>query len=76
MAKLIGYCLNPNHSKGKNKTRVFQAVLGITAENADQLYALVQRAAIKGDVVQQSETPFGRQFKVDWLVPNTGAVQL
>jgi len=35
--KLIGYCLNPEHSSGKQKARVFASVLGITAENADVL---------------------------------------
>jgi hypothetical protein len=48
MDKLINCCLNPNHSTGKNKARVFQSALGITAENADLLYALVRQAAVEG----------------------------
>jgi hypothetical protein len=76
MTKLVGYCLNPNHSKGKNKARVFQAVLGITAENVGLLKKLVRQAAIEGEVVRQTETPFGQEFKVDWLVPGTDDVQL
>ena len=32
--KLTGYCLNPEHPRGKHKARVF-ATLGFTAENAD-----------------------------------------
>ncbi len=76
MQKLIGYCLNPEHSGGKHKARVFLSVLGITAENADVLKQLIQTAAIGGEVVQQDSTPFGNQFKVDWTVPNTEAIQL
>ncbi len=34
--KLTGYCLNPEHPRGKHKARVF-AMLGLTAENADEL---------------------------------------
>jgi hypothetical protein len=34
MEKLTGYCLNPDHSSGKHKAKVFAAALGITAENA------------------------------------------
>lgn len=34
--KLIGYCLNPKHPRGKHEARVF-ATLGFTAENADAL---------------------------------------
>ncbi len=76
MIKLVGYCLNPNHPRGKNKARVFRAVLGITAENADYLNALVRQAAVEGEVVQQTETSFGQEFKVDWLVPRTNGIQL
>ena len=50
--KLRLYCLNPNHSSGKHKARVFQSALGITTENVDRLKALVEQAAISGEVVQ------------------------
>ena len=35
--KLTEYCLNADHARGKHKARVFAAVLGFTAENADEL---------------------------------------
>jgi hypothetical protein len=76
MAKLIGYCLNPDHSKGKNKARVFQSTLGITAENADRLRDLVQQAAIEGEVIQQTTTAFGQELKVDWEIPGTEGLWL
>ena len=63
MEKITGYCLNPNHSKGKHKARVFRAILGITIENADQLVALIQQAVVKGEVVQQDLTPKGQAKK-------------
>jgi hypothetical protein len=47
--KLLGYCLNLKHPKGKHKARVFQSVLGITRENAECLYELVRQAAIAGE---------------------------
>ena len=59
MEKLIGYCLNPEHSRGKNKARVFRSRLGITAENAEVLRSLIQQAALEGEVVQQAVTEFG-----------------
>jgi hypothetical protein len=76
MEKLIGYCLNPNHSSGKHKAKVFAAVLDITAENAEVLLQLIQRAAIEGTVVQQNPTEFGILFKVDWVIPETNQVVL
>jgi hypothetical protein len=69
--KLVGYCLNPEHPKGKHKARVFQAVLGITRENADRLYELVRQAAIAGEVVQERSTPFGLdrvQLRTLWII--------
>lgn len=76
LEKLTGYCLNPDHAKGKHKARVFKAVLGITAENVEQLYKLVQQAAIEGDVVQRTVTSFGEEFKLDWKIPETDGIQL
>ena len=76
MEKITGYCLNPHHSKGKHKERVFRAILGITIENADQLVALIQQAAVEGEVVQRDLTPEGEIFKVDWETPNTDGEQL
>ncbi|MDB9478860.1 hypothetical protein PN463_09555 [Dolichospermum circinale CS-537/03] len=33
--KLRDYSLNPNHSTGKDKARLFSSILGMTAENAE-----------------------------------------
>jgi hypothetical protein len=76
LQKLVGYCLNLEHKRGKDKARRFREVLGITIENADLLYALVQKAALEGEVTQQTSTPFGQEFKVDWVIPDTAEVRL
>jgi hypothetical protein len=64
--KLVGYCLNPEHPKGKHKVRVFQSILGINYENADRLYELVRQAAITGEVVQERSTPFGQEYLIEF----------
>jgi len=76
MQKLIGYCLNPDHSSGKHKAKVFASVLGITTENAYLLKEMIKTAAIEGEVMQQDNTLFGEQFKVDWIVPHPEAITL
>ena len=44
--KLVGYCLNKSHRRGRNKAIVFETVLGITGKNASILAdALLQAAA-------------------------------
>jgi hypothetical protein len=76
MEKLTGYCLNPAHSSGKHKARVFASALGITAENAEDLRELIVKAAIEGEVVQQDSTEFGQFYKVDWVVPDRESIIL
>lgn len=76
MDKLVGYCLNPNHSSGKHKARVFAAALGIKADNAEDLRQLIAQAAVEGEVVQQGSTAFGQLYKVDWVIIDRGSVVL
>jgi hypothetical protein len=76
MQKILGYCLNFNHDKGKDKARVFQSRLGITVKNAERLVELIQIAAVEGEVVQESNTKFGKEYKVDWEIPNMVDVEL
>ena len=76
MEKIVGYCLNLNHSLGKHKARVFASALEITVENAGELEKLIRQAAIKGDVVQQNRTEFSFLYKVDWPVINRPSVTL
>jgi hypothetical protein len=70
MEKLTDYCLNPNHSSGKHKARVFASALGITVENADDLRELIVKAAFEGEVIQQNSTEFSQLYKVDWAISN------
>jgi hypothetical protein len=76
LEKLTGYCLNPNHTSGKHKARVFASALGITADNAEDLRQLIQRAAIEGTIIQRNSTEFGTLFKVDWTIPNADQIVL
>ncbi|NCJ06604.1 hypothetical protein GS597_08825 [Synechococcales cyanobacterium C] len=76
MEKLTGYCLNPNHASGKHKARVFASVLGITAENAEDLRQLIAQAATEGEVIQQDATTFGHLYKVDWRIDDQDSVIL
>ncbi len=74
--KLLGYCLNPNHPKGKHKARVFKSALGITADKVELLVQLVQLAAVQGEVVQSRTTDFGQEFKLNWVIPSHDELQL
>ena len=70
MEKLVDYCLNPEHPRGKDKAQVFASVLGLTRNTADQLANLIRQAAVNGEVTKEETTPFGRYYRVDWSIPS------
>lgn len=63
--KLVGYCLNPEHPRGKHKARVFATALGFTAQNADALRAALLAAAATDDAQQASSDRFGTRYVID-----------
>ena len=65
--KLTGYCLNPEHPRGKHKARVF-ATLGFTAENADALRAALLMAAASGDAQPAASDQFGDRHVLEFEI--------
>lgn len=59
--KLTGYCLNPEHPRGKHKARVF-ATLGFTVDNADELRTALLRAAATADAQLAEADQFGQRY--------------
>jgi hypothetical protein len=55
--KLRDYCLNSKHNDGKHKARLFSSLLGMTADNAEELLQILL------EVVQIHEARLGRQDK-------------
>lgn len=74
--KLVDYCLNPNHPRGKDKARVFASVLGITRDTASQLASLIFQAAVNSEVTKETMATFGKYYRVDWSVPSKTGVTL
>ncbi len=66
--KLTGYCLNPEHPRGKHKARVFAAVLGFTAENADELRAALLKAAATADAQVAVSDQFGTRYMLEFEI--------
>ena len=64
--KLTGYCLNPEHPRGKHKARVF-ATLGFTAENADELRAALLKAVASNDA-QAAVDQFGDRYVLEFEI--------
>ena len=53
--KLRDYCLNPEHSTGKHKARLFSSILSMTADDASELRSILL------EVVQTEPAKLGRK---------------
>ena len=53
--KLHDYCLNPAHDQGKHKARLFSTLLGMTADDAEELREILL------EVVRTHEAQLGRR---------------
>ena len=65
--KLTGYCLNPEHPRGKHKARVF-AALGFTVENAEELRFALLRAAATTDAQPAASDRFGDRYVIEFEI--------
>jgi hypothetical protein len=66
--KLSGYCLNPTHSDGQHKARVFQSALGMGIGEADELRAALMQAIQANDAALDKRSPYGQKYRVDFLM--------
>jgi hypothetical protein len=63
--KLQGYCLNPHHSRGRNKARVFASV-GIGQADAEVLREALLVAASNAEARSGVANPYGQRYIVDF----------
>jgi hypothetical protein len=70
--KLTGYCLNPEHPRGKHKARVFARALGVTAENADALRKALLAAAANADAQLGGADQFGDRYVIEFEIRGPG----
>jgi hypothetical protein len=63
--KLLEYCLNSQHPRGRNKARVFAAV-GTRDTDAEELSAVLRAAARDAEASPGSENPYGLRYVVDF----------
>jgi hypothetical protein len=66
IVKLLDYCLNPRHARGRHKARVFALALGLTAQHATDLRRALLDAARDGDAVPAELDEYGRRYTVDF----------
>jgi hypothetical protein len=63
--KLLEYCLNPRHPRGRNKARVFASV-GIRDADAEQLRIALLAAAGENEAQLGGADVYGRRYVIDF----------
>jgi hypothetical protein len=66
LRKLTEYCLNPKHEIGKHKARVFESVLDLTADDAEELKDALLSAAKNNEAKAGGFDSFGQRYTVDF----------
>ncbi|TLD42068.1 MAG: putative adhesin/hemolysin precursor [Candidatus Jettenia ecosi] len=66
--KLRDYCLNSLHDEGKHKARLFESVLGITADDAEQLRNIILQIVKTHEAKLGRRDEYGQRYTVDFLL--------
>jgi hypothetical protein len=66
LRKIHDYSLSPFHPRGKHKARVFELVLGLTAEDFLFLAGVLQRVAIENEAIEGASDKYGDRFIIDF----------
>lgn len=70
--KLWEYSLNPLHSRGRHKARVFRASLGLTQADAEWLREQLLRVAREEEAGTGTPSPFGTKYTIDFTLTRGG----
>lgn len=66
--KLRDYCLNPEHDEGKHKARLFSSILGMTADNAEELRQILLKVVKTHEVRLGRGDEFGQRYTLDFTL--------
>lgn len=66
--KLRDYCLSSEHPRGRHKARVFAAVLGLDASDAEKMREILLFAALSEDATPTGEDEYGQRYVLDFAM--------
>ena len=72
MDMLEAYCLNPDHTRGKHKARVFHRALGIGMGQASLLKEALLENARTADALFTGTNEYGDHYFVDFFFEHDG----
>jgi hypothetical protein len=68
IVKLRDYVLSSEHRRGRHKARVFATVLGLTAENAEELHETLLAAALTHEAIATERDDYGQRYVMDFVM--------
>ncbi|WP_434686296.1 DUF6883 domain-containing protein [Pseudanabaena minima] len=66
--KLRDYCLNLEHDDGKHKARLFSSILGMKAEDAEELRLILLEIIKTHEAKLGRSDRFGQRYTVDFEI--------
>ncbi|MFQ6115338.1 MAG: DUF6883 domain-containing protein [bacterium] len=66
--KLRDYCLSPTHDEGKHKARLFATMLGMTANDAEELRDMLLQTVKTHDAQLGRRDEYGQRYSVDFML--------
>lgn len=70
--KLTDYCLNPEHSSGKHKARVFKSSLNLDIEDAETLRNVLLDVVHEKMAVPTKRNAYGQKYVIDFKMSHSG----
>ena len=66
--KLRGYCLNLEHDDGKHKARLFSSIIGMTADDAEELRQILLEVVKTHEAQLGRQDEFGQRYTLDFRI--------
>ena len=66
--KLRNYCLSQEHWRGKHKARLFSSILGLTADDAEELQSTLLEVVRTHDAVETGQDRYGKTYVIDFTM--------
>ena len=66
--KLRDYCLNLEHDDGKHKARLFASMLGMTADDAEELHQILLEVVKVQEAQLGRRDEFGQRYTLDFII--------
>ncbi|HEY9880824.1 MAG TPA: hypothetical protein V6D29_20360 [Leptolyngbyaceae cyanobacterium] len=66
--KLRDYCLNLEHDDGKHKARLFSTILGMTANDAEELRQILLEVVRVHEAQLGRRDEFGQRYTLDFAI--------